>query len=84
MMSDLLKMLKDVHLSNLITKEECQHLIKNINMKLKNKENLNGLDYEGFSKFLIQLCLNRYAVRKKYKKGKSKNKRGKIKFNEDF
>lgn len=62
-LSDLLKMLKDVHLANLITKEESQHLIKTINMKLKNKESLNGLDYEGFSKFLVQLCLNRYAVR---------------------
>jgi hypothetical protein len=63
-LADLLRMFNEVHMRNIINKEQGLFLIKTINEKLRNKGNENALDFEGFSKFLVQISLNRFPVEK--------------------
>lgn len=48
--------MKDYRLAFLTNPQEVNGLVKDINMKLLNRREINELDYNGFEQFIVQFC----------------------------
>lgn len=69
-LADIWKMCREYELSDSVTKEQVQSIVKKINLKVSNKAEINNLDYEGFKTFIITVahirCMKKKSINNNY------------------